>query len=104
MVRLHLVPVGPGIVRRSDVGTHGREGRSRLLQPTGGPRHDGTPRTLWYRVARLGAVTAQARSLHRDPSLRRSSVVERAAVNRLVVGSNPTAGATSSTVPQAALR
>ena len=28
------------------------------------------------------------------PSLRRSSVVERAAVNRLVVGSNPTAGAT----------
>ena len=29
------------------------------------------------------------------PSLRRSSVVERAAVNRLVVGSNPTAGANS---------
>ena len=28
------------------------------------------------------------------PSFRRSSVVERAAVNRLVVGSNPTAGAT----------
>ncbi len=33
-------------------------------------------------------------SAYNPPAFRRSSVVERAAVNRLVVGSNPTAGAT----------
>ena len=43
-----------------------------------------------------GALTAPESTTRCRPStsLRRSSVVERAAVNRLVVGSSPTAGAT----------
>ena len=46
--------------------------------------------------ARAPVPRARDRDDHpRSTSLRRSSVVERAAVNRLVVGSSPTAGATS---------
>ena len=53
-----------------------------------------------YPVARRDALGARPRDRPRPvPSLRRSSVVERAAVNRLVVGSSPTAGATRSRVP-----
>jgi hypothetical protein len=51
------------------------------------------PAALCYPLARREAPRP---TLGPDPgpSLRRSSVVERAAVNRLVVGSSPTAGAT----------
>ena len=54
-----------------------------------------------YPVARRDAPRRAPVSTGRGrrPSLRRSSVVERAAVNRLVVGSSPTAGATRSRVP-----
>ena len=54
---------------------------------------------------RDGAARVSSPAFHRVRSsliraaFRRSSVVERAAVNRLVVGSNPTAGATRSLIP-----
>ena len=49
---------------------------------------------LWYSLdRRRDGALADGPIAVRRPSLRRSSVVERAAVNRLVVGSSPTAGA-----------
>ncbi len=52
-------------------------------------------RAILSRGASPAPMTLAASAFARDPasSLRRSSVVERAAVNRLVVGSSPTAGA-----------
>ena len=61
----------------------------------GGHRARVAPRAVCYASPpRLRPPRPPPATGPRGPSLRRSSVVERAAVNRLVVGSSPTAGAT----------
>ena len=59
--------------------------------PAPAPRPDPM---LFFGAARPGRPMRAPSVPRRTPPFRRSSVVERATVNRLVVGSNPTAGAT----------
>src|SRR5439155_3079268 len=79
-------PAGPGILPPPAIVRLHREAENLGGQDPTRPLPTGARAIL---PAAFGPQTATG-----GPSLRRSSVVERAAVNRLVVGSSPTAGAT----------